>query len=84
MSEPFVMKIRRFVLNIDPSVEVFHVVLEKDDGVWHESFGSEETLRAFLRGVRAGANIASGVFICDPEVPRNAETLKVSLPEEEG
>jgi hypothetical protein len=68
-------------------VEVFQVILEGDldgeESVWHEMQSSEETLKAFLCGVRAGAYMASGAYIPDPEIPPSAIVLETSLPEEE-
>lgn len=61
--------IKRYSVSLDPPIDVFNVVLEREGGVWHESFGAESELRAFLCGVRAGCGIL-GIHVLDPEIPR--------------
>lgn len=62
-------------VDLDPSVMVFNVILEnKGDGVrgvWSETWGTKGELHAFLRGVRAGCNMAGG-HLQEPQIPWEA------------
>ena len=69
------VSIIKYEVPLDPPIDVFNVVLENQNGTWHETLPSEETLRTFLRGVQAGAEMAGGVFFPNTEIPQNAEQL---------
>jgi len=75
-------KIRRYSIRMDPSLSVFNVELHKPNGIWTESFGSEKLLRAFLRGVRAGADMSGGEFFSEPEIPSGSTSIRI--PKSEG
>ncbi len=53
----------------DPPFSFWRVELTNDEGVWTEAFGSEDMLRAFLRGFTAACSF-SGVYFPQPEIPR--------------
>lgn len=61
--------IKRLTVKTDPNVDVFSVQVHSQEGVWQETLATEELLKAFLRGVQAGAAVI--VFI--PEIPPNPE-----------
>lgn len=69
--EPSVVRaeIRRVRVMLDPSHDLFHVELTRATGGWNETYGSEEAVRAFLRGAEAGASLMSGRLQAD-EIPR--------------
>lgn len=75
------IEIKRYSLSLDPSIDVFNVVLENEGSSWNESFGSEAELLAFLRGVKAGCGML-GVYIPYSEIPREATAaLREAIPE---
>lgn len=76
MPDPLTITIRRYQVPLDPPTEVFHVQIERADGIWKETCTSLEQLEIFLRGVRAG----SPSYVSWPEVPETAEPLPESLP----
>ena len=57
----------------DPPITIFHVAIEDNrgetKGVWCDTFGSKELLRAYLRGLEAGAVMIGGKHVTRPEVP---------------
>lgn len=53
----------------DPSITIYHVVLENQDDIWEETYGSREQLDAFLRGLRATCSLF-GIHLAELEVPR--------------
>jgi len=65
--------IKRISIPLDPSGTLFHVTAETENGMWAETFGSKEALRAFLLGIQAGASFF-GKLITTPEIPREAES----------
>ena len=70
MSEPEVLEIivTKHKVDLDPPVDVFRVKLNKEKRTWEGTFPTEETLRAFLKGVTAGCFML-GVHIPSVEVP---------------
>lgn len=52
----------------DPAIPIYHVILEHDNGTWTETFGTQELLLAFFRGVKA-ASMMLGAYVPDPEIP---------------
>ncbi len=54
----------------DPKIAIYRVVIESDNGVWTEAFGSEECLRAFIRGLKAAFAFSDVGFVREPEIPR--------------
>lgn len=68
--EPPTITVERGRVPLDPSVDVFHVVLQTKDGVWEESFGSEIETYAFLRGVEAGSYMLGATNVSAPEIPQ--------------
>ncbi len=73
MATATIIKVRRLHVPLDPSTEVFHVVVKRGEGEWHETCNTEELVRAFLRGVQAG----SSEHVPLPEIPVNAEALEI-------
>jgi hypothetical protein len=69
---PPVTKITRYRLNLNPPADIFGIEIESPQGTWKESFGSENDLRIFLRGVTAALGLY-GIYISSPEIPMNAE-----------
>lgn len=61
--------IERIRVQTDPKIDIFEVTLSTN-GEWKETYGSEAELRAFLRGVKAGAFEAGWVRFEEPEIPR--------------
>lgn len=61
--------IKRLTVKTDPNVDVFSVQVHSQEGVWQETLATEELLKAFLRGVQAGAAVAVSI----PEIPKKAE-----------
>lgn len=41
----------------DPEIEIYHVELSHEGGMWTETFGSKELLDAFLKGLRAASGM---------------------------
>lgn len=82
MSEPkkLAIEIGRFEIPLDPPVHVFNVIVSRGGGSWHETYGSEELLQAFLQGVRAGYD----GYISLPEVPSEAKPFPPSPHEMDG
>lgn len=62
----------------DPAITVYHVELQQE-GIWTETFGTQEALMAFLRGVQAAHGVA-GRMLRIPEIPAPGETT-VSMAE---
>lgn len=57
----------------DPPATVYFVKIESSGmnaGEWRDSFGSLDLLRAYLRGVKAGALMYADKHIELPEIPR--------------
>jgi hypothetical protein len=77
-------KVQRMQVEMDPPLDIFNIELMTSDGVWTESFGSEEALRTFLRGVEAGCALGGRLEI--PEIPRRPTDKFVSAlaPADEG
>lgn len=53
----------------DPPITVFSVVIEDKEGVWSDTFGSQELLRAYLRGIEAGGAMIGNKHVVRPEIP---------------
>ncbi len=66
--------ITRHQVALDPPIDVFNVELKSEDSVWSETWGSEDQLRAFLRGIKAGCGMI-GVVFYDPEIPERATSV---------
>lgn len=62
-------KIERHEVELDPPINVLHVELSKGDGCWPETLSDESHLKAFLRGVSAGASLSGGMMFFPPELP---------------
>ena len=58
--------------DLDPEITVYQVSITSAGGIgaWEETFGSRETLEAFLLGLRAGAAMYAGLYIETPEIHR--------------
>ena len=69
MKEPVEINIKKIMAGEDPAVPIFHVEVIGPHGLWRESWGSEEHLRIFLRGIEAAGGIL-GTFIFPPYIPR--------------
>ncbi|MBI2054981.1 MAG: hypothetical protein HYT39_02690 [Candidatus Sungbacteria bacterium] len=65
------IRIRRYRVNLDPEIDIFHVEVERDGGVWEETCPTREHLDMFIKGVRAGVE----GYIPYPEIPETAELL---------
>jgi hypothetical protein len=63
------IKVKKEELGDDPPIATYHVTLTGERGVWTERYTRSE-LDAFLRGVRAGADVFGGKYINEPEIPR--------------
>lgn len=64
------IKIKARMTRDDPPLAVYTVIIEDEKGEWPETYGSEELLRAYLKGVVAAARMYGGVFVTLPEIPR--------------
>lgn len=51
-------------------IMVYEVTLETKSGVWDETFGTRETLAAFLQGCQAVAAMLGHHDLKIPEIPR--------------
>lgn len=58
-----------FVADLDPSVNLFHVDVERDGGVWSETLPTEDAVHWFCRGLSAA--YAPGYLGLMPEIPRS-------------
>lgn len=67
------VSVERYKVPLDPPADVFHVEVLSGDGVWEETFGTEDLVHAFLRGVQAGAFPNAHVPLY--EIPREAKPL---------
>jgi len=72
-------KVRKLMAGDDPEIPIYHVELSNDSGMWTETWGSEELLRAFLRGVQAGCSMF-GVYVPAVEIPTQAEERMPATP----
>ena len=52
----------------DPPIDVYTIEVSNETGVFPETFGSIEQLRAFMRGVQAGCSMF-GVYISHADIP---------------
>lgn len=66
--------VARARVELDPPVDVFNAEVHDGEGEWRESFGSEVELKAFLRGIQVGCDMA-GMSVDIPPVP-DATALK--------
>lgn len=41
----------------DPPIDIYHVELSVPSGIWTETFGSKEQLKAFMRGLEAASGM---------------------------
>ena len=69
------IKVVRYEVHLDPSVEILHVEINDSRSTWMETVPSDENLHWFLRGVQAGAAMFAHKHVSLPEIPRNAEPL---------
>lgn len=68
--------VRRFRVPLEPPAEIFHVQVERGDGVWEETLPTREQLAIFIQGVRAGVAVAAtGAYVSFPVIPEKAEPL---------
>lgn len=51
------VEVRPLTVGDDPSIEIYHVELSHETGIWTETFGSKEQLEAFLKGLRAASGM---------------------------
>lgn len=65
------VEIFRLKTPTDPPLEFFQVIVRYSEGVWCETFGSEELLKVFLKGLQVGCD-ASGVQLPRFEIPRES------------
>lgn len=75
-----IARITRVELGLDPTIDVFNVVLKTKTGVWHHTAGGEHDLETFLEGVRAGCGVMQG-FFSPPAIPRNP-SVRINVPEQ--
>lgn len=61
--------IQRVRVNLDPPHDVFSIELANDNGEWRFTAVSEDSLKTFLEGVRAGMALCGGSFKEEPEIP---------------
>lgn len=66
---PVTFTITAHLTDDDPPVAIYNTCLEKEDGIWRESFGSLEQLHAYIRGVRSTSDMLNHL-IPEPEIPR--------------
>lgn len=71
------IQIERVKLQIDPSIEVFNVIVAKLDGEWRHTAATEEGLQNFLEGVRAGASLM-GAQVEVSSIPTKPTTILIS------
>lgn len=69
--------VKRTRVELDPSVDVFNVIVEGRDErrattFFSRSYGSEAEIRAFLDGVQAGLSFSDKVYM-PPEIPQEAD-----------
>jgi hypothetical protein len=63
--------VHRLQVELEPTIDVFVVLLENKSGSWHHTVGNEHDLRMFLEGVAAGCSLSGGYY-SRPEVPMEA------------
>ena len=54
----------------DPILHVYYVTIAKESEEWRDGWASEAELRAYLRGIQAGAQMFGNTFAEIPEIPR--------------
>lgn len=64
------VEIKTVVAETEPLLEVWQVDLFTKISSWKESFPTQERLRAFLRGLEAGAMLCANQYLQRPEIPR--------------
>ena len=74
-NEKMKISVRRSKTKHDPPVDIFSAEITNETGIWKERYGSENEMRAFLRGVQAGAQMC-GHVVYPPPVP--STHMKVS------
>ena len=67
------IQVQTQIIDLDPSISIFLVLMQNDSSCWREGLGSQELAVAFLRGVQAGASMFAGQTIAVP-TPRG-ETI---------
>lgn len=61
--EKLVILVKSLKAGEDPSIKIYHIeVLEDSQGLWTETFGSMEQLRAYMRGLQVALRL-TGWFI---------------------
>ena len=62
-------------VDTDPPISVWQVELSNvnHNTAWSETWPTKEHLRAFLRGLQAGAAMTSNLSLRRPEIPRAEE-----------
>ncbi len=71
MAKTTVKITRHRIEQLDPPVDVFNIEVQREGGIWTESYGSEELVEAFTRGVKAG----NPDFPEIPPIPREVTEL---------
>jgi hypothetical protein len=66
----FDVKLKRIVACHDPELHIFRIELFNPKAIWREAWGSEAELRAFIKGLEAGAGML-GYFLPHIEIPMN-------------
>ena len=69
--EKIKVTVKKYLVELDPPIEVYCVEVARGDGVWDETCSSREHLEIFLRGIQAG----SEEYVSLPEIPNEAEQL---------
>ena len=57
VAEPITIVVSKVNVDTDPSTHVFQVEIFDKNGTWHETFNTEELVRAFLRGMRVATTM---------------------------
>lgn len=65
----------RRVISFDPSIILFHVVIEQDNRSWYETFGSQNELAQWIQGVRTGYIMATGAYMPELLLPVNTNPI---------
>lgn len=78
---PFKVTVQRLRVATDYPLEVFEVELSKKGEAWVEDLPTTDTLKAFIRGMKA-ASALLGHYLPEPEIPREpSKTFSEEEPE---
>lgn len=74
------VSVDRFEVGRDPTVSIFHITLRNGQGIWEEGFGSQELMRAFVKGVQAASAMYGHAASSFRELDIPREGIRVELP----